>query len=238
MQPDGTSSSTRPADNPWWDGNHFLISASQAASVSRWRFELGAGEDLRIVLDERSPGGERSGELVIVAGAALLSRGVTLPEGAELDAVDGPGLILKLVLELLGRAISGGPAAVSARAAIDHDEVGGELALETFSAAASFPAPWRVQGEVRRTGESTLAFDLVFTHGRGTPAEAAIQLSGTWGKTRPAPALDDRMNLDGWRVFSLGPRSAGGVLDYGARPEAGQAATLGQLRKALAKPPA
>jgi hypothetical protein len=46
------------------------------------------------------------------------------------------------------------------------------------------------------------------------------------------------MSLDGWRVFSLGPRSAGGVLDYGARPEAGQAATLGQLRKVLAKPPA
>jgi len=208
---------------------------SEGASACSWRFELGAGGDLYLALDEQSPLGARSGELVIVAGVALLSRGVTMPEGSEIDALDGPGLMLQLVLELLGRTIAGGPAVVSTRAVIDHNEHDEPLTLQTLSASASFPAPWRSQGEVRRTGEATFAFDLVFTYGKGTGEESSLRLSGTWSQVSPAPALDDQMSLDGWLAFSLGPRVSDSTLEYGARPVTEQVTTLGQLRKLLAE---
>lgn len=234
-----TTSTVPAGDNPWLEGNQFLVCLSEGASVCKWQFEFGTDDDLRLVLDERSPDGDRSGEIVIVAGAVLLSRGMTVcggeaSQGEEIDAVDGPGLMLKLVLELLGRTLPGGPAAVSTPVQIDREEPDEALTLMTLSASARFLAPWRVRGEVRRTSQSVLAFDLVFTHGRDTDSEASPRLSGTWAKATPAPVLDDRMSLDGWRMSSLGPRVDGSVLDYGAGPASWQAATLGQLRTALA----
>jgi hypothetical protein len=244
MQAEGLSMPTPPitpttpaGDNPWLEGNQFLVCLSDGESACKWQFALGAGDDLRLVLDEQAPDGGRSGEVMLVAGAVLLSRGLAVAGGADgsaLDVVDGPGLMLKLVLELLGRAIPGGPAAVSTPVQIDLDELGEALTLSTLSASASFLAPWWVRGEVRRTDEAVLAFDLVFTHDIGTDEEASPRLRGTWAKATPAPALDDRMSLDGWRMFSLGPRVDGSLLDYGADRASWQAATLGQLRRALA----
>lgn len=224
------------ADNPWRDGNQFNVCLSDGVSVYNWQFEFANSDDVCMVIDERSPHGDRFGEFMVVAGAALLSRGVTLPEGDEIDAVDGPGLVLELIVELLGRAIPSGPAVLSTSMRIDLEEPEEALAVATLSASAIFQAPWRVQGEVRRANESAFVFDLVFTHGGGSD-QLAPRISGTWTKTIPAPTLDDRMSLEGWSIFSLGPRTSGGGLDYGAGPAPWRATTLGELRRTLAAQP-
>jgi hypothetical protein len=233
MQPRGAPTTPPAAEPPWHDGNRVVLALSDGASACTWDLQLGAGGDLRLVLDERTPHGDRSGEIVIVAGAALLCRG-GIPEGEELDAVDGPGLMIKLVLELLGRAIPGGPAAVTGPVRVDHGDLREPLEVTTPSARASFAAPWRVQGEVRRADRAGIALELAFTYATDGGA-ASPRLSGTWDREVPAPALDDRMSLDGWRVCALGPRVGAAALDFRAEPARWQAATLGELR-ALAAP--
>jgi hypothetical protein len=221
-------------NDPWQEGNRVLVRASDEAAVCTWRFELGAGADLRLVLDERSARGDRAGEVVIVAGTAMLTRGLDLAAGQELDVVDGPGLMLRLLVTLLARAIPGGPTAVTAPLAIDHAEPDQPLEISTLGATAAFPSPWQVRGEVRRTDEATIGFELVFTHG----GAASIQLAGTWAQTTPAPALDEDMSLAGWQVLALGPRVGGEALDYGATAAPSPHATLGELRGAVAPRPA
>lgn len=225
--------------NPWREGNRVEVGAAGDGSTCRWQFELGAGDDLRLVVDERTPAGAQAGELIVVGGAALLSRGLALPPGHELDLVDGPGLMLELVVELLGRALPAGPAAMAATVAIDHGEDRAPLDLATVSATARFPAPWHVRGEVRRGGgddDVTAAYHLIFTHAgepSGPSGPTAIELTGTWARTSPAPTLDAQMSLDGWSVHALGARLTGDALDYGTSPLPGAGATLSQLRAAL-----
>lgn len=219
-------------DNPWREGNRVEVGAAGDGATCRWRFEVGADHDLHLAVDERTPQGVQTGELIVVGGAALLGRGLALSPGRELDAVDGPGLMLELVVELLGRVLPAGPTAVAAPVAVDHAEASAPVALATLGASATFPAPWRVEGEVRRDGDG-VGYRLTFTFAGDGPDPRMLELTGTWAHTDPAPALDERMSLDGWSVHALGARVGGDILDYGTRPLPGAGATLGELRAAL-----
>ena len=219
--------------NPWQPGNRIEVRATGDGATCRWQFELGAASDLRLVIDEQTPLGARAGELIVVGGAALLSRGLELPAGHELDAVDGPGLMLALVVELLGRARPDGPAAIIAPVALDHHEATAPLTMSTLGATASFPAPWQVRGELHPAADGAIAFDLVFSHAADDGGPTTIALAGTWAQTSPAPALDDAMALAGWRVHGLGARTTDALLDYGTTAAPAPSATLGQLRASL-----
>jgi hypothetical protein len=217
--------------NPWESGNRIALRASDGISIGDWQFELAEHDDLRLRLDQRAPDEALAGELVVVEGRLLLSKGLELPPGAEIDALDGPVIMLKLVLELLEHALAAGPEAIEHETPVDvHGSEGVRIA--TQSAGGEWPAPWHLQGRVDRSG-SVIRFDLTFTSGLGSDAESRLELGGQWERVDPAPQLDEDMPLAGWRIHALGPRERGSVLDYGTRPLDIEAPSLAALRASL-----
>jgi hypothetical protein len=206
--------------NPWQTGNRIALHASDGTSTGDWQFELGEHDDLRLILD--------SGELVVVDGRLLLSKGLELPPGAEIDALDGPVLMLKLVLALLERAHPAGPQAVEHEAPIEI-QASESLRIATQSAAGEWPAPWHLQGSVGRR-DSAIRFDLTFTSGVASDAESRVEFGGQWQRVDPPPRLDEAMPLAGWQIHALGPRQRDALLDYGTTPFEGDVTTLADLR--------
>jgi hypothetical protein len=209
--------------NRWQAGNRITLRATDGFSIGDWQFEFGDHDDLHLTLRQQSPDEVLEGELLVVGGRLLLTKGLELPPGAEIDAIDGPGIMLKLVIELLGRAVPAGPEAFVHEAPVDirGDE---DLRVATQSASGEWPGPWHLEGRVDRS-DAAIRFALTFTS-----PDSRLEFSGTWEQIDPPPQLDEGMSLAGWRIHSLGPRQDGATVDYGTSPIDVDATTLAGLR--------
>jgi len=232
MASEASTSISSTADNPWHCGNRVWLCVSDGTTSGDWRFEIGEEDDLRLTIHEVSPQGVRTGQIILVAGRAMLTLGLELPEGQESDAVDGPVLLLQLVLTLLHRALPEGPEALEGEARVELGDSGEALQVGTLSASAEFPAPWSATGQVHGQTGTAIELDLHFTCGMGAQAQTTLTMRGTWERLTPPPALDDDMAVAGWRMYALGPRYQGDVLDHGAGP-LDPAPTIGTLRARL-----
>jgi hypothetical protein len=188
--------------NPWQSGNRVLLRASDGKSIADWQFEFGDHEDLHMFIHHQSDEGTRWAEFIVVGGRLLLTKGAKLVWGREIEAVDGPILMLRLVFELLERAIPDGPDALEHETPVDIEGLD-DLRVVTQSSAAEWHGPWRVKGSVGRNG--VVRFLLTFTSDLAGGDPSQLEFRGRWDRGPARPQLDTSKPLRGWYVHQLRP---------------------------------
>jgi hypothetical protein len=212
----------------WSRFTAFTLDLSEADSppFASWQAQFDHKQnDIVIDLDVKTGKGRMKGAVAMVGGRVMLSKGLTLEPGYEIDALDGPVLSMKVVMILLGRIYPGGPDSISGEKRIDHrGKVG--IKYATQSASGYIAAPWRVTGKVAKDAKGGLAYDLSLT----SPREPGDKRGGTYTMRMQGvmsvlgrPVFLDSTPLDGWTTYGVGPRTEkkGGTttMDYGATPD-------------------
>lgn len=205
-----------PPLSDWARGNRVLLGVTQPAVglSAEWKFERSASGEIRLDRREDRAGRPESGTLLLIDGA-LLARDARLPVGKELDAMNGPLLVLQLVLQLLERSVPGGPAQLVKDVKIDIAEPSRAISVSGIGAEGEFGAPWRLTGTIGPGGKGIVKFELDFVSSvRGSSGgryETAI--AGIWQNTPPPVVFEDAMSLGGWQVYRIRPvvRARGAV---------------------------
>jgi hypothetical protein len=236
----GLGTSAAAADvPPTWDGFSAvtLTFAEEKSNGTTWS---GVFDDERrdFLLDVqlRDPEPMR-GKVGLVGGRVMIVRGLKLAPGAEIDAMDGPVLSMRLAITVLARLFPDGPHTVLGLQRVTRDEDVG-IQFATPSASGSIGAPWRVSGSVENYKTDVVNFDLRLTVPARTGAKGAtgnIRLKGRLSK-RTGPVFRDDMPLEGWSLYTLGRVTRpGGSATFGARPERADVKTIAELRRAIAQ---
>lgn len=181
------------------------------------------------------------GTIALVGGQVMLSKGLEIEPGYEIDVLDAPVLNLRLLMILLSRVFPDGPAEVSGAMSIERtDDIG--IKYATPSASGYLPAPWRVKGTVEKVSDGDLTFDLELTvhleQEDKLDSAHTVRMSGRLGMLG-RPVFLDADSLEGWTTYGIGPRKieegTSIILDFGATPdETGRYETIGDVRAYLA----
>ena len=238
-----TVAQTRPAKPAlsgatWGKGNRVLVGVTQEriGFSAHWRFQRSADEDILIDLEESRAGNVRAGSLLLIGKNALLARDVPLQPGQEVDAFDGPLLMLQLVLRLLERAVPAGPGGLKQDVQVDIRERNRSIKVTGIGSDGEFYAPWSLKGVIGPVPGGQVRFELEFVSASrsadATPYET--RLAGIWEITSPPVQLPDSTPLRGWRVYELKPvvKARGATNDVGLGASVPMAfPTLGEVRK-------
>ena len=164
------------------------------------------------------------GTVGMVGGRVMISKGLTLRRGAEIDEIDGPVLSMRIALIVLGRLFPDGPNSVIGLEQVGRDDDVG-IKFATPSAMASIGAPWRASGAVENYNAGAVAFDLTLTVPAQTPtaktATGTLNFKGRLSM-RAEPVFRENASLDGWTVYGVGG-------------QAPQLKTIADLRKIIAE---
>ncbi len=182
-----------------------------------------------------------TGTVALVGGQIMLTKGLKLKPGYEIDALDGPVLSMRLVMIVLKRVFPKGPSEIVGTTAIDRtDRVG--IKYATPSASGYIPAPWHVKGKVSKLADGRVPFDIALTFPlqRQDKQRSSITITmkgelAVLGR----PVFRDTDSLDGWTTYGLGPQQtkqgSNTILDYGAKPqEVTRYRTIGDVRAFIA----
>lgn len=181
------------------------------------------------------------GTVALVGGQVMLTKGLKLEPGYEIDALDAPVLSIKLLMIVLGRIFPRGADEIAGSRSIDRtDSIG--IKYATPSASGYIPAPWDVKGQVSKLADGKVRYELALTF----PVEQkdnkktsfTIVMSGELG-VLGRPVFLDTDSLDGWTTYGMGPQQvkqgSSTILDYGAKPEeASRYRTIGDVRAFIA----
>ena len=179
---------------------------SGSSAAASWRVQFDhARHDIKIDADFPMPSGRSRGTIVLVGGRVLLSRGMQLPPGQEIDVLDAPILAIQLITAVLGRAVPVAPEAIGKERAFRTREEKVGIRFATPSAAAYLIAPWTAEGKVSKDGNGGILFEL---HVAGATQEPSgrkgpvidSRFTGRFSDV-PAPILDDTMPLESWTVY-------------------------------------
>jgi hypothetical protein len=182
-----------------------------------------------------------NGTVAVVGGHVMMTKGLQLEPGYEIDALDAPVLSMRLVMVLLSRVFPGGPDQVVGTRHIDRrDRVGIQYA--TPSANGYIPPPWRLKGRASRLSDGTVAFDMALSFSSEDQSKrrsnATMTLKGKLARL-DRPVFSDTDSLDGWTTYGLGvqdtTQGSGTVVDYGAKPQTtARFKTIGDVRAFIA----
>jgi hypothetical protein len=187
--------------------------------------------DFQLDVDLADPARAQHGTIMMVAGRVMLSKGLTLPPGAALSALDRPLLMYALLSATLSRVLPAGPGATVSPQKISHVDTSVGMSYATAGAKGYVPPPWSVEGSLRPTGNRSFAFDLILKWSASQSGGAmALALQGTL--QHPSDFhLDDSMEVTGFDVFSLEYQSG-----YVAKPMNDPPKTIGDIRRQLTSP--
>jgi hypothetical protein len=231
------------APSSWVAGNRISLkvaSRDEPGSVT-YGFLIAANGDMQIDITEHSAKEKSSGTILLISGRVMATQGLKLEPGYEIDTLDGAGLSWQLASQLLERGAPGDPRGLKQPVQIDILEKKDSINVGTTSASGSYPPPWTAKGTVNPAGVGRVGFDVAFGFRDPGASQRTFELrySGTWEQLQPPPQIDDSRSLKNWTIHWIGPTrrsDAGGqILDYGASPTKDQYATVGDLRKAVAK---
>lgn len=233
----------RPGDicasgSPWLQANGAVVKLEEPGSPDYgiWTFSIPERSSLDIETEARHQGSVKRGRIMLVNGKVMLTHGLDLEKGSEIDALDAAVLYYQLVITLLSQAVPGGPQEVTGARAVDLREARRGIWVATSSASGYFAPPWTLKGMLRphtpeRIGFS-LALDALVDDARHT-----FVLTGDWKKAARAPRLDPTLSLESWRMYALGPMSVmrpdGTALGHGAEFKPPSVRTLGELQELL-----
>ena len=236
--PQSTPAIPTDMGSAWATGNELVLGVTQPALgfSAQWHFRRSAQGDILLELEESRGDSRRRGTLLLLAEGALLSRGLALERGRELDAMQGPLLVLQLVLRLLERAVPPEPAGSLHERQIDLVESEKSIKVAAIGADGEFHAPWTLKGFVAGASSGQVRFELEFVsaaRSRATPWHET-SVAGIWQNTAAALTLPDAMALRGWRAYQIRPVTTahGAVNVVGLGTSAPMAfANLGEVRR-------
>lgn len=210
------------------------------ADFALWKFTFASESDLLLDVETRQGKEQTRGTVMLVSGQAMLTKGLSLEAGYEIDALDGPVLMYQLLVGLLSQAAPEGPAKLQSSRKVNFAESKRAIQVATQSASGRFPPPWALTGVLDRRGPEDFVYSLTFIYSAENGAEKVkMELAGHWVRQPIPPVLNDSMNIEDWSLHTIGPFSIGQkgtrILDYGAQPKPFEVHTLGELRKALAQ---
>lgn len=226
---------------PWKKLTQVSLIASDPESpvleIYRAEFDPARG-DAAINVDLRRGDGEVRGVVGMIGGRMLLTRGLKVESGRELEAFDLPMLNIQLAQILLGRALPAGPAALRGEQRIDHRDT---VAIDygTAGARGRIEAPWHVTGRVAKVQTGAIHFNLTLEapppRGAKKGESLRMQLQGELSMLGREVFADDA-SLDGWTVYVVGPRAekrdGRTTMVFGATPErAGRFGTVADVRE-------
>lgn len=181
------------------------------------------------------------GTIGLVGGQVMLTKGLKLQPGYEIDALDGPVLSMRLLFVLLQRVFPTGPSSIVGTTNVDHtDRVG--IKYATPSASGYIPAPWQVKGKVTRLADGKVPFELALSfqvqRQDKERSSLTLRMKGELG-VLDRPVFRDTDSLEGWTTYGLGPQEtkqgSSTISDYGAKPqEATRYRTIGDVRAFVA----
>lgn len=226
----------------WARGNRILLGVTQEklGFAAQWRFERAGNGDIFLEKQENRAGRMEAGALLLIGTGALLVRDMRLEPGKELDAVNGPLLMLQLVLRLLERAVPGGPSTITKNMQLEISERSRSLFVTGIGADGEFVAPWTLRGTVGPAGKGSVKFELEFvsTVPRRANVRYESSIAGVWENSAPPIVFPDAMGLRGWQVYRIKsvvkPRGAMNVMGLGTTAPMGFR-SLGEVRRHVAE---
>jgi hypothetical protein len=208
-QPRSPAKSEQPAVSGWAKGNRVLLGVTQSTLgfSAQWRFERSTIGDIYLETQENRAGRMDAGSLLLLSDGALLVRDMRLLPGRELDAINGPLLMLQLVLQLLERGVPGGPKALARDTPVDIAERSQAIKVSGVGAEGEFLPPWHLTGSIGPAGSGRVKFELHFesaVRGRAA-ARYETDIAGIWQNAAPPVVFQDGMGLRGWQVYQIKP---------------------------------
>ena len=228
------------AGSPWYSANGATIRLQDPSTRDHaaWTFSFPESMSMSIDTESRHEGKATKGKILLIGGRVMLTNGLELEEGYEIDALDGAVLFYQLVISLLSQAFADGPEKFKDTTAVDVADDKRGIKIATSSASGFFGPPWKLKGALNRKSPDVIAFSLDFDF----PVENSrriFMLTGEWKRTVPSPVLDPTLSLEGWKAYALGPISikqdGASILDYGAQATPTALRTLGELQESLRK---
>jgi hypothetical protein len=225
----------------WQDFNRFTlrVTTPTAAAYSQWKGDIDeATNDIQVVVEQSEGRSVVNGMILMIGGRVMAIQGPIAQPGYEIDALDGFALQLQLVMKLLGRAYPRGPASTKTIQDVDYSDDATGVEIATQSASGTIQAPWRIVGKLKHVESDSIDFDLTLTsrNARESSKEIIVRFSGVLSSSTNSQ-IDDNLNLDGWKLFDVGPQSRkqgdSTTIDYSAAPEPTKYKTVAEVRKAL-----
>jgi len=181
---------------------------------ARWVFHRCHCGDLLVQVEQIAPDGVLTGELLMVDGQVLLSRGFK-QQGVDIEPlIQAPSLMLQLTFELLNRSQPDGPYAVSKKQKWKKNEKTLDFKLDTGLATGSFAAPWGVRGSGWKADLGHRRFELFFQFDATIPGQpeetSSITFSGDLDFRKQGFPYPESTDLEGWRIqwLSLNDRES------------------------------
>jgi hypothetical protein len=181
---------------------------------ARWRYHRCHCGDLLVQVEQVAPDGMLTGELLMIDGQVLLSRGFE-QQGEDIEPlIQAPSLMLQLAFELLNRSQSEGPFAVDKKEVWGEKEETLDFKLDTGLATGVFAAPWSLKGSGWRADSGHRRFELLFQFSNATPGNPegtdSFTFSGDLDFRKQGFPYPASTNLEGWRVqwISLNDRES------------------------------
>lgn len=224
------SKETRWADPSWVDLSVDFPGQGYHADWELFRCDCG---DLLVKSELSVPEDTVQGDLVLVGGKVVLSRGFGKYQAEAAASLDAAWLMLQLTRRLLERSEPAGPAAITALRIVDVEDKLNHINLDTGMAVGGFRAPWAIEGTLTPLGESKRRFDLNFSFTVGAPGavqETSMRLKGLADFADIEFPLSGDDSLEGWHLDWRDPADGSAVV-------AGKAVTLDQLRELARKTP-
>lgn len=181
---------------------------------ARWRFHRCECGDLQVMVEQIAPDDMLTGELLMVDGQVLLSKGFE-QQGADIEPlIQAPSLMLQLAYELLNRSQPEGPAAVNKKQKWNKTEKTRDFHLDTGLATGAFAAPWSVKGSAWEADPGHIRFELLFKFTISEPGQpketSSITFSGNLDFRHKDFPYQEASTFEGWRVqwISLNDRES------------------------------
>lgn len=218
----------------WRQGNRIKVRPGGFEGRSLMTMEIGRDGDVWVRQETKENDTVRTVALLLVGGKAVAVAGGELPSGAELNILDSAGLQVQLVEHILSRAYPGGPSAVKGHEKISLKEKKEPIRIGTTGAKGYFSPPWSVTGEAKVLAPDKIGFDFAFSFRTDASKKKGetLKFAGIWQRDSQTPYFDDRLPLQGWKIYLLGTRPDDKGTSYGAVPTESYM-TLGALRQAL-----
>ncbi len=219
----------------WYEATktHLRVEEEGYQYYSDWVFTIPDQLNISIEIDQQYDETINQGVAMIVSGRMMLSKGIDLKPGYEIDVIDGPILMYQLLISLLDQSIPEGPSQVRENHTINKNEEEKSIKIATTSASGNFLPPWTINGTINRENPYKINYKLQFSFSGGDK-KRKFYLSGYWSKPKVAPMFDDSLKLEGWNMHSLGPiiikQENGTIYDYGASKKELSIRTLGELK--------
>lgn len=171
---------------------------------ARWRYHRCDCGDLQVMVEQVAPDDMLTGELLMVDGQVLLSKGFE-QQGEDIEPlIQAPSLMLQLAFELLTRSQPDGPASVNKKQAWNKREKSKNFHLDTGLATGAFAAPWSVKGSGWRAGSDHVRFEFVFGFTSSEPGQpvqtSSITFSGDLDFGQQDFPYPGTALLEDWRV--------------------------------------